>query len=139
MFDPEGFLKASENIFGLISNEGDCKEDILNGNCVEALYRTIVSRAYYSVYLSCREVLRRKWGVNVDSEAKKRKISSHVLLPEIISRRLGKQYLRDWINDLRLSRLNSDYQLNIVCNRGDAEKSLTLAKNVFKEMEEHIS
>jgi len=59
MFNPEDFLKVSENIFELISDKDACESRMLNNECEEALYRTEVSRAYYAVYLSCRDLLKK--------------------------------------------------------------------------------
>ncbi|MBO8183118.1 MAG: HEPN domain-containing protein [Archaeoglobus sp.] len=132
MFDPKNFLKVSENIFELISDDDICKRELVD-DCEEAFYRTIISRAYYAVYLSCRDWLREN-GIDIDEFAKKQDKSAHALLPEVISDRLGKQYLFDWINDLRFKRRDSDYITTLVLDKEDARRSIELAKEILEEV-----
>jgi uncharacterized protein (UPF0332 family) len=134
MFDPKDLLKLSENILEIISNECGCSKELTNNCCKEAIYRTIVNRAYYAVYLSCSDFLRKNFGIDVYSEAKKHEISVHAMLPQIISKKLNKHYLQDWINDLRYSRRNSDYDLDITIGKDDSEKSIHLAKAILKDL-----
>ncbi len=71
MFDPSEFYKISKHLYENFDNN-------------EALLRTIIGRVYYSVYLVCREWLRDNINIDVNKEAKRRKVSVHSTLIELI-------------------------------------------------------
>ncbi len=123
MFDPINFLKLSEKLL-----------NDFNDNCEEAFYRTIVSRAYYSVYLSCREFLK-KHGKDVDRISKKSKKSVHSILPKLIQETTRRYYLFDFIYELKSMRIKSDYDLDLSINRTDAERSVEIAKTILEDLE----
>ena len=134
MFDPKDFLKVSENIFKIVSGDSTCKDELVDNSYEEAFHRIIVSRAYYAVYLSCSDFLRKNFGIDVYAEAKKRKESVHALLPQIIGKKLNKRYLMDFINDLRYKRINSDYDLDSPINENDSEYCIKLAKDILEDL-----
>jgi len=123
MFDPIDFLKLSEK---LLNNSND-------NNCEEAFYRTVVSRAYYSVYLSCREFLK-KHGKDVDKISKESQKSVHSILPKLIQETTGQYYLFDLIYELKSMRINSDYDLDLSIDRMDAERSVEIARTILKDL-----
>ncbi len=71
MFDPYEFYEISKHFYRNFDDN-------------EALLRTIIGRAYYSVYLVCREWLRDNFNIDVNKEAKKKRVSVHSILIDII-------------------------------------------------------
>jgi len=118
MFDPHEFYKISKHLYE-------------NFDSNEALLRTIIGRAYYSVYLACREWLRENFNINVNKEAKKRKISVHFILIDLIYEKRREGYFVDFIRELKEKRESSDYELKIHIAKEDAERAIYLAESVL--------
>lgn len=132
MFDPKDFFKVSKNLYDA-ANVGGC-ETLTSSNCEEALLRTIAGRAYYSVYLTCREWLRKQFGVDVNKEAKRREKSVHTTLIELMLEYTRKQYLVDFIGELKRFREMSDYELGIKIEKDDAQRCILLAEDILNEI-----
>jgi len=118
MFDPSEFYKISKHLYENFDNN-------------EALLRTIIGRAYYSVYLVCREWLRNNFNIDVNKEARKRGVSVHSTLIELIYEKRREGYFIDFIRELKEKRESSDYELKIHITKEDAEKALYLAESVL--------
>lgn len=132
MFNPHDFFKISENLFDAAYSESS---KILTLNkCEEALLRTIVTRAYYAVYLTCREWLNRNFGIDLNKEAREKEKSVHSILLEIMWDRTQRQYLIDFIRELKIKREMCDYDLKIQIEKSDARRSILIAKDILDEI-----
>lgn len=121
MFDPYRFYEVSKHLYENFDNN-------------EAILRTIIGRAYYSVYLTCREWLRENFGIDINRESKKRKVSVHSALIHLIYERRGEGYFIDFIRELKEKRELSDYELRIHITKEDAEKAVYIAESILKEV-----
>ena len=132
MFDPRDFFEISKKLYNVTSSE-DCNVLSLS-KYKEALLRTIASRAYYSVYLTCREWLKRQFRVDVNKESQKREKSVHTTIKELILERTGMYYLVDYIDELKNFRELSDYDLTVNIDVTDVQRCLSIAEEVLDDI-----
>jgi len=122
-FDPREFFKLVEEAINSI-NKGDSKCVL---SITEGLYRTIVSRAYYSLFLRIRKALIRK----DMKKLMKRQRSIHILVIKRL-RKLGYNDIAELLNELRQRRTEADYDLTKHVDRRTAIYSYNLAKKLHE-------
>ncbi len=135
MFEPKDFLELSKDLFDTIASKSD--KGLVPNDYREALLRTVAGRAYYAVYLTCREWLWDRFEIDLNDEAEKRGKSVHKTLVEImydISKKVGRMYLVDQIKDLKRKRILSDYDLKVQIDERDAEYSIEIAESILEDL-----
>lgn len=133
MFNPKDFFELSKELYNIVKSESrDC---ILSPvEYEEALLRTLISRIYYSVFLICREWIKREFNIDIDIEAKKKDIGVHKMLVEVVKLRTNKIYLADYIDELRILRANSDYVLKLKIDASDVDRCIHIASEIFEDL-----
>ncbi len=125
MFDPRDFYKLSKSLFETTE-------------CGEALIRTAINRAYYSVYLTYREWLRLKFGVDINKEAEKRKRSVHTPLIDVVYEKTRKHFFLDLMRELKRTRETCDYDLKMEVTEYDAKTAIAIAEELLREVEVNL-
>lgn len=142
-FDPSGFFKFATilyegeyNELGRLNNVKEKDEDLQN--LKQALFRTIISRLYYYVFLTLRERIKRQikehdYYTYLFLESFMEDPIIHGFISEIlfeISSEYGK-----WINSLRKLRNSSDYIIKKTIKEKDIKKAMFLARQLTNELD----
>ena len=129
MFDPCLFLSLAEKLL---------RNPILKTCREEAVWRTIVSRAYYASHLNVRERLRRRFPSELTRHALARKGKSEHIEVERLLLIINLEGLRDMHQELRVLRIKADYNLREVITRDDALKSVKLSKYILSKIKMYM-
>lgn len=112
-FDPIDFLKLAKSLY----NNND-----------EGSLRTSISRAYYAVFLMCREKIKQKYSNVLQGYEKDHGVHQAVIKA---LKSLKLYDISDKLDGLRRMRVKADYELSINVNKRDVEKALKLANYIY--------
>jgi len=120
-FDSEDFLKLSEQLYA----------DQRYYHIREAALRTTISRAYYAVFLTMRELVRRKL-TNTQLIYQYEDISTSGLIHSCIKKIISKvdKYIGYMYGKLLMMRKRADYELGTAIVDKDAEEAIEIAKRL---------
>ena len=120
-FNPLDFLELARRLHSDVSCRG----------VEEAAARTSISRAYYAVFLSLREFIKKRiaqvcqvWIVDCYSDVVRTGLA-HMCVKDLIG--VCDKYLGKLYGKLFLLRKRSDYELEAVLRRKDVEEALAIA------------
>ncbi|RLE48412.1 MAG: hypothetical protein DRJ18_02100 [Candidatus Methanomethylicota archaeon] len=124
-FDPKNFLELSEQLY----------TDQSYYHIREAALRTTISRAYYAVFLTMRELVRKKLS-NTQLIYSFEDISKSGLIHSCIKRIMDRvdKYLGYVYGKLFMMRKRADYELNITIGDKDAEEAIGIARKLMDSL-----
>lgn len=124
LFDPTHFLifakelKENENVF---NQNCDCKVQ-------HCLYRTIISRAYYSAFLLAQNQVENKYG------KKKLKEKSEVIGPHNAVLELLNNFnppAETFLSGLKERRKSADYKMDSLIDENEVDKAIETAQEII--------
>jgi len=124
-FESKNFLELSEQLY----------TDQRYYHIREAALRTTISRAYYAVFLTMRELVRRKLS-NTQLIRPFEDISTSGLIHSCIKRIMDKvdRYLGYVYGKLYMMRKRADYEVNIAIVDKDAEEAIGIARKLMDSL-----
>lgn len=118
-FDWSNFLKHSGYLYNNIQRE----------ELLEANYRTIISRAYYSVFNKCLNYLTNQRGMRITSDRHNKVIKEFKEYPDLKHQELGLALER-----LRNKRIGADYHEKLNFTKKEAQSNIIRAVSIDKKL-----
>ncbi|MFQ6062685.1 MAG: HEPN domain-containing protein [Methanosarcinales archaeon] len=120
MFNPEFFLNIAKWLITI--------EDKVNETKKEAVFRTIIGRAYYAAFLKTNEFLNKK-GLLLPTDS-----SAHAVARENLKIYFGRD-ASDEFKELRQMRICADYKLDKSIRKKDAQNAINLSESILSFIE----
>tara|TARA_Y100000034_G_scaffold130661_1_gene189620 strand:+ start:13831 stop:14220 length:390 start_codon:yes stop_codon:yes gene_type:complete len=102
---------------------------ILASTQEEVGFRNSISRAYYSAYHACLEVL-----VSLDIEVTDEDCGAHLKTIKALKRNGSTHYIGKDLADLKTARTRADYFINNRVTKRDAEQTIHRAEMLIKDI-----
>lgn len=137
-FNWSDYIKLSESLrcVAWCDHFNECCNDMVSKiyDKQEASFRTIINRNYYASFKRIQDYCNKKYKRNIPKcDSKGKEYGSHEKIIKFIEKYSSS--LSDYLNILKKSRTDADYDSSIKINYNDVAYSFQLMNNIFQEFD----